>query len=132
MALIGKAAMILSFDIESAAINEHDNWHNHEHLPERLSVPGFRRGSRWVALSGSPRYFVMYEVDDLATLASPRYLERLNNPTPWTARRCWKSGVLAQITHGSTAKTSPYTPTLRASSSSAWGSVMDFSAADAA
>ena len=86
MALIGKAAMILSFDIESAAIDEHDNWHNHEHLPERLSVPGFRRGSRWVALSGSPRYFVMYEVDDLATLASPRYLERLNNPTPWTAR----------------------------------------------
>lgn len=65
MALIGKAAMILSFDIESAAIDEHDNWHNHEHLPERLSIPGFRRGSRWVALSGSPRYFVMYEVDDL-------------------------------------------------------------------
>jgi hypothetical protein len=86
MALIGKAAMILSFDIESAAIDEHDNWHNHEHLPERLSIPGFRRGSRWVALNGSPHYFVMYEVDDLATLASPRYLERLNNPTPWTAR----------------------------------------------
>lgn len=86
MALIGKAAMILSFDIENAAINEHDNWHNHEHLPERLSIPGFRRGSRWVALNGSPRYFVMYEVDDLATLASPPYLERLNSPTPWTSR----------------------------------------------
>ena len=86
MALIGKAAMILSFDIENTAIDEHDNWHNHEHLPERLSIPGFRRGSRWVAQSGSPRYFVMYEVDDLATLASPPYLERLNNPTPWTAR----------------------------------------------
>jgi hypothetical protein len=86
MALIGKAAMILSFDIENTAIDEHDNWHNHEHLPERLSIPGFRRGSRWVAQSGSPRYFVMYEVDDLATLASPPYLERLNNPTPWTSR----------------------------------------------
>ena len=86
MALLGKAAMILSFDIEPEAIDEHDNWHNHEHLPERLSIPGFLRGSRWVALSGQPKYFVMYEVDDLTTLASAHYLERLNNPTPWTAR----------------------------------------------
>ena len=86
MALIGKAAMILSFDIESSAIDEHDNWHNHEHLPERLSIPGFRRSSRWVAQSGSPRYFVMYEVAGLDTLASPPYLERLNNPSAWTAR----------------------------------------------
>lgn len=28
----------------------------------------------------------MYEVEDLATLASATYLERLNNPTPWTAK----------------------------------------------
>jgi len=86
MALLGKAAMILSFDIAPEAIDEHDNWHNHEHLPERLSIPGFRRGSRWVALAGVPKYFVMYEVDELGTLASPPYLERLNHPTPWTAR----------------------------------------------
>lgn len=86
MPLLGKAAMILSFDIADEAIDEHDNWHNHEHLPERLSIPGFLRGSRWVALSGRPKYFVMYEVDELATLASPAYLERLNHPSPWTAR----------------------------------------------
>ncbi len=28
----------------------------------------------------------MYEVEGLDTLASTAYLERLNNPTPWTAR----------------------------------------------
>jgi len=78
--------MILSFDIAPEAIDEHDNWHNHEHLPERLSIPGFLRGSRWVAVSGQPKYFVMYEVEELGTLASPAYLERLNNPSPWTAR----------------------------------------------
>jgi len=86
MALLGKAAMILSFDIVPEAIDEHDNWHNHEHLPERQSIPGFLRGSRWVSLGGPPKYFVMYEVSELATLASAPYLERLNNPSPWTAR----------------------------------------------
>jgi hypothetical protein len=86
MPLLGPAAMLLSFDVVEEAIAEHDQWHTQEHLPERLSIPGFVRGTRWVALQGQPRYFVMYEVEHLATLASAAYLERLNNPSPWTAK----------------------------------------------
>ena len=86
MALLGKAAMILSFDIVPEARNEHDDWHSHEHLPERLAIPGFLRGSRWTAVAGMPSYFVMYEVRELDVLASPAYLERLNNPSPWTSK----------------------------------------------
>ena len=86
MALLGNAAMILSFDIVPESVVEHDNWHSLEHLHERMSIPGFLRGSRWTTVSGGARYFVMYEVADLDTLASPPYLERLNNPSPWTAR----------------------------------------------
>lgn len=87
MPLLGPAAMLLSFDVVAEAIAEHDHWHTQEHLPERLSIPGFVRGTRWVALAGQPRYFVMYEVEQLATLTSAAYLERLNHPSPWTARR---------------------------------------------
>lgn len=86
MPLLGKAAMLLSFDVVEDAISEHDEWHTHEHLPERLSIPGFVRGTRWVSLKEKPRYFVMYEVEQLATLQSEAYLERLNNPSPWTSR----------------------------------------------
>jgi len=86
MPLLGQAAMLLSFDVAAEAITEHDDWHTHEHLPERLSVPGFLRGSRWVSLAGQPRYFVMYEVAQLATLTSEAYLQRLNNPTAWTSK----------------------------------------------
>jgi hypothetical protein len=86
MALLGKAAMLLSFDVIEDAIAEHDDWHTHEHLPERLSIPGFLRGTRWVSLHAKPRYFVMYEVDRLATLKSEAYVERLNNPSPWTSK----------------------------------------------
>lgn len=86
MPLHGPAAMLLSFDVVEEAMSEHDQWHTQEHLPERLSIPGFVRGSRWVALWGQPRYFVMYEVSQLATLTSAAYLERLNHPSPWTAK----------------------------------------------
>jgi len=86
MPLLGKAAMLLTFDVEQAAIPEHDDWHTHEHLPERLSIPGFLRATRWVAVRGAPKYVVIYEVDHLQTLGSRTYLEHLNNPTPWTSK----------------------------------------------
>jgi len=78
--------MLLCFDIDREAIAEHDEWHSHEHLPERTSIPGFLRGTRWVAVRGEPRYFVLYEVAEVATLTSGAYLERLNHPTPWTQK----------------------------------------------
>ena len=86
MPLLGQAAMLLAFDIVPDAIAEHDVWHTHEHLPERLSIPGFRRGTRWTAIRGQPRYIVLYEVAELATLTSPPYLERLDHPSPWTTK----------------------------------------------
>ncbi len=86
MPLMGTAAMVLSFGIEPEALVEHDDWHSHEHLRERLSIPGFKRGSRWTALSGEPEYFVLYEVTHLDVLASAPYLERLNHPTAWTTK----------------------------------------------
>jgi hypothetical protein len=78
--------MLLTFDIAPEAIPEHDDWHTHEHLPERLSIPGFLRGTRWVAIRGTPRYLVLYEVAQLATLTSAAYLERLDNPSAWTTK----------------------------------------------
>lgn len=86
MPLLGSAAMLLSFDVLPQAAAEHDHWHTHEHLPERLAIPGFLRGTRWVALHGAPRYCVLYEVAGLQTLNSPAYLERLDQPSPWTSR----------------------------------------------
>lgn len=78
--------MLLGFDIDSAAQPEHDDWHSHEHLPERLAIPGFVRGSRWRALTGGLPYFVLYEVVDLAVLTSRAYMDRLNQPSPWTTK----------------------------------------------
>ena len=81
--LIGQAAVVLFFDIVAQDAAEHDDWLTHEHMPERLAISGFLRGSRW-RTSGASSYMVLYEVSDSAVLTSPAYLARLNNPTRWT------------------------------------------------
>jgi hypothetical protein len=86
MALLGSAAMLLWFDIVPEHIAEHDDWHTREHFPERVGIPGFLRAQRWVSSSPGSRYFIVYEVSDIGVLSSAPYLERLNNPTPWTRR----------------------------------------------
>ena len=79
--MLGKAAVTIWCDVAPEVRGEFDHWHAHEHMPERLSIPGFLRGSRWVGESG---YFILYEVQDEGVLTSTPYLERLNNPTPWS------------------------------------------------
>ena len=39
---------------------EFEEWFQHEHLAERIAVPGFLLGRRYEALSGQPRFFNYY------------------------------------------------------------------------
>jgi hypothetical protein len=83
MSLMSDAVMVIFCDVSSDPAG-HDDWHTHEHMHERLSIPGFLRGTRWTRASGSPRYMIVYEVESVEMASSPPYLERLNHPTDWT------------------------------------------------
>ena len=83
MSLASDAALLIYCDFAGDA-REHDDWHSHEHLRERLSIPGFVRGTRWAREGESPRYMIIYEVSDAAIADSPGYLARLNDPSAWT------------------------------------------------
>lgn len=74
------------WDIAPAVRAEFEDWHSHEHFPERLGIPGFLRGSRWASAGGGERFFVMYELESYETLTSPAYVDRLNNPSPWSSK----------------------------------------------
>jgi hypothetical protein len=84
--MIGEAALAIWFDVDPEAEAELNAWYPRQHLPERLSVPGFVRGRRYAAAGAAARFFTLYEVETAAVLASPAYLERLNHPTDWTRR----------------------------------------------
>jgi hypothetical protein len=83
MALYSDTAMVLYYDITGDNA-DHDDWHTYEHIHERLSIPGFLRAVRWVAIAGEPKYLVIYEVVGTEVATSSAYLARLNDPTPWT------------------------------------------------
>jgi hypothetical protein len=86
MALIGKGVLAIWNGIAPEAEDEFVAWHVKEHIPERVGLPGFLRGRRYVALDGAPKYFNFYETENVDDLSSPAYVARLNSPTEWTRK----------------------------------------------
>jgi hypothetical protein len=86
MPLLGKAVVAMWWDMAPVHRAEFEDWHSHEHFPERLRISGFRRGSRWASATGGDGFFVMYELQSYETLTSPAYFARLNDPTPWSLK----------------------------------------------
>lgn len=86
MALLGDAFLAIWHDIAPDAHEDYIEWHTREHMPERLSIPGFTTGKRLHNPGLSRHVFgTIYAGETVEVFRSPAYLERLNNPTPWTA-----------------------------------------------
>ena len=73
-------------DIKEEMRDEFVQWHSIEHLPERVSIPGFISGQRWYGEHASPQYLTTYVTQNTEVLTSDAYIQRLNNPTPWTLK----------------------------------------------
>lgn len=84
MSLAGLGAVCIWHDLLPEARDDFHQWHNREHMPERVGIPGFRRGRRYVVIAGTPEYFNLYEADSAEVLGGQDYLNRLNAPTEWT------------------------------------------------
>ena len=67
-------------------ISDYECWYMAEHLPERVGVPGFRFGRRYLRVEGDRKYFTFYELDRPDVLWSDEYLKCLSNPSDWTQR----------------------------------------------
>jgi hypothetical protein len=84
-ALLGGAAVLIWNDVAQEGREQFYEWHDKEHMQERLALPGFHRGRRFISVGHSPEWLTMYEALDVRALVSREYLARLNAPTPATA-----------------------------------------------
>jgi len=84
MGLRGSGVLAIWNGIAAEAEDEFVAWHVREHMPERVGLPGFARGRRYVALDGTPKYFNFYEAEDAAVFSSAVYRARLDDPSGWT------------------------------------------------
>jgi hypothetical protein len=84
LSLLGKGVLAIWNGIDPKAESEFVKWHVAEHIPERVGLPGFLRGRRYVAVDGNPKFFNFYETRVSSDLSSPVYRRRLDEPTEWT------------------------------------------------
>ena len=84
MGLLGAAVLVNWGGIVEDKEIEYNEWHSKEHMPERISLPGFLRGLRALGIPGTDlnhKYFMMYEAERKEVFTSRKYLERLNANT---------------------------------------------------
>lgn len=86
MSLLGEGVVAIWNGIRPQGRADFFEWHNREHMPERVGIPGFLRGRRYSAAQAAPEFFTLYETRSVADLSGPDYLARLNSPTEWTRR----------------------------------------------
>lgn len=86
MSLRGSAFLALWNGFDPALLDEYECWHTFEHMPERLSVPGFLSAKRYAADDGeNRRFFTLYEIETLDVLETSAYQQLVDEPTSWSA-----------------------------------------------
>lgn len=86
--LCGQGVVAIWNGITPEGRDEFYAWHVQEHMPERVGIPGFLRGRRYIAIDkeSHPEFFTLYELQSFEVTTSQDYLGRLNAPTPWTKK----------------------------------------------
>src|SRR5690606_8933757 len=81
-----KALLGVWMDPEPEREEDLNRWYAEEHFADRMAMPGWLRGRRYVSLEGAHKYVALYELEDLSALTSPEYTAAQKNSTPWTRR----------------------------------------------
>ena len=84
--LLGKGIMINWNNVAPEHRAAYDAWHCGEHMVGRLTIPGFLRGRRYIAVDARRNFLTLYEVVDLEVLTGADYLAKANSPSPLTLR----------------------------------------------
>ena len=63
-----KALLLVTMEAPASFEEEFNDWYDFEHLPQRLAMPGFENGGRFVCLEGWPRWLALYDLSSRAAL----------------------------------------------------------------
>jgi hypothetical protein len=89
-----KGILVIRSDIAADVEADYLAWLSREHTLERVGIDGFVSARMFrCCRSDLRRYLIVYDLDSPAVVDSPAYLERLNNPTPWSARMMPQMGA---------------------------------------
>ncbi|WP_191486815.1 DUF4286 family protein [Pseudomonas sp. FEN] len=85
--IMNGALLLVLMQPPSSQEEEFNDWYDTEHFPQRLALPGFLDGQRWVCSEGWPRYLALYELENEEVLNTAQYLSVSGaRSTPWSRR----------------------------------------------
>jgi len=77
--------LFVACDVDPAADEaDFNRWYDREHVEERVRIPGFLSGARYVSLEGGHRYLGLYRTASLEVFRSPGYRAAFERQTPWS------------------------------------------------
>lgn len=83
----GGAFLVIANTVAPTALAEYEAWHGIEHVPERLTMPGFLGARRFVRGHGAGSHFLtLYDIEAPDALDTPEYRHLLANPSPASRR----------------------------------------------
>lgn len=77
---MSSAFLIFANDVVSEQRAAYERWHGGHHVPQRFTVPGILRATRYQTSGGSPGYLTVYDLADIAVLNSPEYRRLAEQP----------------------------------------------------
>jgi hypothetical protein len=84
---MSKGLLFAAFDFSSAHEDEFHDWYDHEHVPERLRVPGFLNAERWIDGQNPKIHVATYDLESPNVLATSAYRAVTgDNQSVWTSR----------------------------------------------
>lgn len=75
------AFLVFANDVVPEQRVAYESWHGGHHVPQRFTVPGILRATRYQAVGGgSPDYLTVYDLADIAVLNSSAYRRLAEQP----------------------------------------------------
>jgi hypothetical protein len=86
MAATTPGLLLVMTNIPAEIEGEVNDWYDTEHIPERLAIPGFVGAQRYRAVEGGPAYQALYDLESVAVLDTPEYVQLRENQSEQTLR----------------------------------------------
>lgn len=101
----GPIFLAIGNSVDPAMRGDYEAWHGIEHVPERLTMPGFLAAKRYVRGRGAAaRYLTLYDLDTAEALETSEYLHLLANPTPETLKMRPAMGAFSRCVYRETSR----------------------------
>lgn len=76
--------LFVATDIAVEDEADFNQWYDHEHVEERVTIRGFLSGTRYQAIDAERKYLGLYETESLETFTSADYHAAFTRQTTWS------------------------------------------------